>query len=158
MEKNKIKSNKQTKFVSTLEGSMKEKDTVQNHWKKYLENFLNFTLNTHTHTHTHTHVHIPDPGNRIIAKREIKGEKDGKKQKVVSDVPTQNTGTKGCTFTHRFYRKKLWTKNITRSSYCPRLKAIEQHFQVWICLANMTYPHLLKILLTHILPVGSNQN
>ena len=106
--KNKIKSNKQTKFVSTLEGSIKEKDTVQNHWKKYLENFLNFTLNTHTHTYAHPRSRQQNN----FAKREIKGEKDVNKQKVVLDVPTQNTGTKGCTFTHRLYRKKLCPKNI----------------------------------------------
>lgn len=33
-------------------------------------------------------------------------------KRLVSDFPTQNIGTKGYTFTHRFYRKKLCPKNI----------------------------------------------
>lgn len=33
-------------------------------------------------------------------------------KRLVSDFPTENIGTKGYTFTHRFYRKKLCPKNI----------------------------------------------
>ena len=114
--KNKIKTNKQTNFVSTLEGLMKEKDTVQNNWEKsYLENFLNFTLKTHTHVraHTNTHAHIPDPGNKTIATKGNREGKGWKEAKGSSQTFPPKTYEKRGTHLHTdFTEKKLCPKNI----------------------------------------------
>lgn len=61
MEKKKIKSNKQTKFVSTLEGSMKEKDCSKSLRKIIPRKFSEFHPENTQHTHTHTHIDVPPP-------------------------------------------------------------------------------------------------
>ena len=117
-------------------------------------------VRTHTRAHTHTHMHTSQiQAAKQLPQREIEREKDGKKQKVHLRLSHPKHMKRGVHIYTQILQKKSCAQRIyTRSNYCARPKAVEQHFHMWICSANMTYTHLLKILLTHILPVGSNQN